>query len=487
MSGTIVEHKLSRSDLQFAVGAAVAYVVATFLIPSYVALIEPDSEGYLYFELNRTALYPSFIYVCKALGFSLVQITWLQIIIFGIALGYLLIVLLCAGFPRLLLALLVAALAGNILFTSFHKSILTESLFFSLLVVATGLWIDYFRTGRVVLLALAGLVVGLMIGVRPVGLAIVPMQLLAVLIRRTPTVSKWVMVLVAFVPVGLAVGGERLLYQVVHKVPSRSTAPLLYMGKAALLIQPGMKFTGPNAQALNVLGPQLIRAFGPMQKMLAESPSLSVRLLLSAPYEGQAQSAAFMLEELTAAAAQGQTTVDELRVDLGKQVILQNISGYIVQTLLTEIGQWMVDAQRFPPNARAIAAYADANPAIGLGGRLTPEMLYPKPSVVSYVVYPVFLIAGVVTLVLAIGLLAFIVLPTLIESATGFYLGIAAFLSAMCHAYTLFISLANVWTPRFLMAVFPQLGIIGLCLLLAVVHRWRREGRQADLAARRLL
>ena len=37
----------------------------------------------------------------------------------------------------------------------------------------------------------------------------------------------------------------------------------------------------------------------------------------------------------------------------------------------------------------------------------------------------------------------------------------------MCHGYTLFISLVNEWTPRFLMAVFPFLEIIGLCLALA--------------------
>jgi hypothetical protein len=41
----------------------------------------------------------------------------------------------------------------------------------------------------------------------------------------------------------------------------------------------------------------------------------------------------------------------------------------------------------------------------------------------------------------------------------------------MCHAYTLFISLANVWTPRFLMAVFPQIEIIALCLILVIGHR----------------
>jgi len=469
----IVERKLARSDAVFVAVCVVSYVAATFLIPSYIAMVEPDSASYLEFGPNRTALYPAFLYVCRALGLGLVQITWLQTAFFGASLAYLLVTLLRAGFPRLLLVFFVGILAANVLFTSFHRSVLTESIFFSLGVVATGLWIDYFRTGRVVLLAWAGLVLGLMIGVRPVGMALVPMQLLAVLIRRSPNLSKWLLVLVALVPVGIGAGGERLLYRLVHKAPSQSTAPLLFMGKAAMLIQPGMTFTGPHAQALTAVGAQLVTTFGPLQKMLADSPSFGVRALLSAPYEGQAQSHGFLLDELADAAARGQTTVDELRVELGKQVMLQNVPGYIGQTLLTQVGQWMVDAQRFPPNARMIAAYADANPAVALGGRITPEMLYPKPSSFALVVYPVFLIAGAVTLVQAFGVLFFIARPALMESGTGFYLGIAVFMSAMCHGYTLFISLANVWTPRFLMAMFPQLEIVALCLIMVVVHRWR--------------
>ena len=467
----IVERKLIRSDAVFIVVCVAAYVAATFLIPPYISMVEPDSASYLDFEPNRTALYPAFLYVCRALGLGLVQITWLQTAFFGASLAYLLVTLLRAGFPRLLLVFFVGILAANVLFTSFHLSILTESIFFSLGVVATGLWIDYFRTGRVVLLAFAGLVLGLMIGVRPVGMALVPMQLLAVLIRRSPNLSKWLLVLVALVPVGIGAGGERLLYRLVHKAPSQSTAPLLFMGKAAMLIQPGMTFTGPHAQALTTVGAQLVTTFGPLQKMLADSPSFGVRALLSAPYEGQAQALSFLWDELAAAAQQGNTTADELRFELGKQVILQNLMGYIRQTLLTQVGQWMVDAQRFPPNARMIAAYAYANPAVALGGRITPEMLYPKPSSVALIVYPAFLIAGTVTLVLAFGVFVFIARPALMESTTGFYLGIAVFLSAMCHGYTLFISLANVWTPRFLMAVFPQIEIVALCLLLIILHR----------------
>ncbi len=62
------------------------------------------------------------------------------------------------------------------------------------------------------------------------------------------------------------------------------------------------------------------------------------------------------------------------------------------------------------------------------------------------------------------------------NSPEGFYLGIASFLSAMCQCYTFFISFINEWTPRFLMAVIPQIEIVALCLTMIVLHRCKLIG-----------
>lgn len=469
----IAETKIVRSDVIFVAGCVVAYVATTLLMTPYVALIEPDSHGYLSFEANRSALYPALLYVCRAMGLGLVQITWLQTGLFGAALAYLLIALRKAGFSRLLLALLVAVLAANLLFTSFHRSILTESIYFSLGVVATGLWIDYFRTGRAPLLAFAGLALGLMIGFRPVGVALVPMQLIAVWIRRPVAAARWLAIVIAVIAVGVGAGSERLLYRAVHDGPPRSTAPLLLMGKAAMLIKPAMTFSGPHAEALQAAGALVYRQFLPLQQVLENAPSIAVRAQLAAAYEGQAQDDAFLQRELTNIAAKTQITVDVLRAELGKQVMLRNLPGYVTLFAVTEIGQWSVSAQHFPPTSRMIADYADTNPAVSYGGSIPQDMLHPQPWRSAFIVYPAFLIAGAVTLVLAVGIFVFMARPALLAGRTGFYLGLAVFLSAMCHAYTMFISLANVWTPRFLMAVFPQLEIIALCLIMVAVGCWR--------------
>ena len=176
--------KLARSNVLFAVGCALAYLVAVLLLPRVTPLIEPDSASYLAFSPFRPALYPAFLYLCRSIGLDLVEITWLQLGIFAIALSYLLIVLLRNGFPRWLLAIMVAVLAGNVLFSSYHRSILSESISFSAGIVAVAWWIEYFRTRNIRFLMAAGLVLGLMVGIRTAALGLVPLHFMAVWMRR---------------------------------------------------------------------------------------------------------------------------------------------------------------------------------------------------------------------------------------------------------------------------------------------------------------
>jgi hypothetical protein len=461
---------LRRRDNYVIAACVLFYCLVVLVVPPYTPLVEPDSTGYIEFSPLRSALYPAFLYLCRAAGLSLVQTTWVQLVIFGAALSYLLCALRKIYMPRALLAAFVLLLAANVLFSSFHRSILTESLYFSGTVLVLGAWLDYFRTGRVWFLVIAGLVLGLMIGLRPAGIGVVPMQLFAVWLRRPRAFSRWMAIVLAIVPVLIGAGSERLLYRAVHGNKSESTAPNLLIGMAAMLVQPNMTFTGPHAATLTQLSARLYETYGPTQKYLAEAPTIAVRAQLSAAYEALSQFQA-LAPELDEAAKKESTTPDALRSELGKQIIPQNISGYVRLMLLNYFGQWSIAAQNFPPTARALAAYADANPAISFNGRLSQQFLHPPATKVGLLVYPAFLIAGAVSLVLSFVFLLFLVRPVLFNTPEGFYLGIAAFMSIMCHGYTIFISLINEWTPRFLMAVVPQIEIVALCVLLLVLTR----------------
>jgi len=467
---------LTRSALLFVAACAIFYVVAVLVVPSYTPLIEPDSEAYIAFSPFRPAYYPAFLALCRTLGFDLIAVTWVQLGLFALALSYLLIALLRSGVPKVWLAVMVAAMAGNILFSSFHRSILSESIYFSLSVMAVALWIDYFRTARLSYLAGAGLLLGLVLGIRLAGLGLLPMHVLAVWVRRPKSVPLWMALVIALLPPLIGVAGERALYYAVHRSGSISQAQYLLFAKAAMLIRPEMTFTGPHATALNELGRQLLDVYGPVQAAVAGAPSLPVRVQLSAIYEGLAQYS-IISDEIERAAARAGISSASLRVELAKQVISQNVRGYIVLTLINEIGQWSIAAQNFPSVAHTLSDYADANATVSVGGRVPAVLLHPKASLAGLIVYPSFLAVGVLTLLLAFGFLLFVVRPSLARTPAGFYLLIATFLSAMCQGYTLFISLVNEWTPRFLMAVFPHLEVIGICLVLSFLH-WRRLMRR---------
>ena len=139
-------------------------------------------------------------------------------------------------------------------------------------VVAVGLWIDYFRSGRLSFLIFSGLALGLLIGFRPAGLGLLPMHVFAAWIKRPRNLSAWMLLAAVVLPVGVGAGSERLLYRAVHGGTSQSTAHNLAMGIAAMLIKPDMTFTGPHAAALNTLGAQLYAKYEPVHRYLDAAP-----------------------------------------------------------------------------------------------------------------------------------------------------------------------------------------------------------------------
>jgi hypothetical protein len=114
--------------------------------------------------------------------------------------------------------------------------------------------------------------------------------------------------------------------------------------------------------------------------------------------------------------------------------------------------------------------YVAAYPKVPFDGVLGDVFLRPTASYRSIVEYPAFMIAGV----LALALIAFLIRPALGDAAQSQYLMLAAFFATVCQSNLLLISLINVSTPRFLMAVYPRLVVALIFMLLALRrHRTR--------------
>src|SRR5262245_1172132 len=171
--------------------------------------------------------------------------------------------------------------------------------------------------------------------------------------------------------------------------------------------------------------------------------------------------------DLELISSQSGVSGDVLAYELGKQSILANIPSYLRLSMLHYLGQWSIMALKLPPTAEAINRYVASYPNVPLDGVLGDVILRPTASVRAYFVYPAFVGAGIVTFVAGLALVAFMVRPGLGDEARGQYLMLAAFFAATCQSYTLLISFINLSTPRYLMAVYPQLVLVAVFLISA--------------------
>lgn len=434
-------------------------------------MLQPDSQGYISFSQSRTAFYPLFLRALTAAGFNLVEITYVQAALFHIALVVLLLALLRSGLPRFLVLIFAIAIGCNTGFSSYHWVILTESLFFSVSAVAIASLLDYFRTGRVGFLAAASLWVGVLYGIRPAAITLMPMLVIAAwLMWRRRNAPAVVMVLALAVPLAVGPVAESLAFRAEHGDHRATVVPYMMLGKAAMLIEPNVKYSGPHADELNRLGQQLDLIYAPVHQFISGIPSLIALPIISSTYEGVAQFS-ILNDELKAASARTGASTDALRDDLGLQTIRQNIGGYLRLSLLNYFGQWSVAALTFPPASRSLNSYVDRYPHVPLSEHLSDVTLRPPASRSSLVVYPFFLIAGVVSLLLSVALVLFLLAPRLRKGRHANALVVAAFFSGMCQLHTVVIAFINVPTPRFLMAVYPQILLMFMFIVMALFPR----------------
>ena len=148
-----------RSEGVFAhagVGLAggIAVCLANMVLPRMLPVIQPDSHTYLEFTAFRTSFYPLFLRLLHDGGDDLQTILTAQVIIHALAFAVLLFGVARARLPISALALFVLATAFNPFLQSFHHTILTESLAFSLTFLACGAFCLFVCERRTAFLAL---------------------------------------------------------------------------------------------------------------------------------------------------------------------------------------------------------------------------------------------------------------------------------------------------------------------------------------------
>ncbi len=294
--------------------------------------------------------------------------------------------------------------------------------------------------------------------------------------QRRASAAVFAVSLIAPIMVGPAL--EMVAYRAVHDNQRESILSYTLIGRGEMVIRQDATFSGPHATELAALGKAMYAIDAPVREFLSAMPSLAAWPVWTAAYEAIAQSEHFLEDELIEASDRTGLSPNELRSALGMQSILGNIPGYIKISLIHYLGQWSITALRFPPVARTMNAYVATHP-VPMREALTDVILHPTPARSSLAAYPAFLIAGVATFVLGLGLIAFIVRPSMADASRPRHdLMLACFFAATAQSYTLLISLINVSTPRFLMAVYPDILLAALFSIMAAGSHFGWFGRR---------
>ena len=360
----------------------------------------------------------------------------------------------------------------------FHASILSESLFLSLVVVFLALAVRFMHHPTWRLMAIIAITAGLSAMVRRTGFAFVPVMLVMVLLAADFTKaasSQAVRFFAAAVaPFVVIAGIDYVLTTVIHAGNASSLTGRHLFAKAALIeAPPAPSVTDPVRRALD---DQLENAYAPIRQMLAGAPS-HVRAVLTIYYETCLQGGCAD----QARAATGETTEarqTEVMGDAGLARIRRAPLNFLRLTWMHYGSLWTVNRLRHPDIAADLNAFlATHRPlpyeelAMALGPDRTLE--FRGSEIVRYAQYAVCSIAIVTALLALAGLAAAITHrhpPPAIATA--------AVAAMALHAGLVLTALLAAGFARFLLGLWPALVVaLGFALHFVVKKSspWKRH------------
>jgi hypothetical protein len=256
-----------------------AYVVYCLATNPAGPMTTPDSIHYMNVSPIVPLGYPFFLKIVGARG-SIVA----QPIVFGAALAFLGREIVRTTRSTWLAVSVIAATIVVPQIREFHASVLSESLFLSLLIVflALGIRVAYHPSWH--LMVLVATAAGAAATVRRTGFALVPVMLLMVLLQRHRLTGSppALFFIAAVAPFAFIVGAEQAAAPVVHAGQSSSLMGRHLFAKAALIEAPPAP---PSADPLRrSLDAHLEESYAPIRALLAQAPP-DVRAVLTIYYE----------------------------------------------------------------------------------------------------------------------------------------------------------------------------------------------------------
>lgn len=428
----------------------------------------PDSFHYLSMTPIVPLGYPFFLRVTGAGGAIIAQP-----LIFSAALALLGRETVRATRSTWLAAAIVAGIIAVPQIREYHASLLSESLFLSLLIVFLALVVRFVHAPSWQPMLAAAIAVGLAATVRRTAFAVVAVMLLMVRLQQYRLAgSQSILLFVAAVaPFAAIAATEQLLAPIIHAGAPSSLLGRHVFAKAALIdAPPAPPGDDPVRRALD---DQLEQQFAPVRAMLAAAPA-HVRGVLTIYYETCLQGGC-----ADAARTATRETVEARQTEVmgaaGSARIRRAPWQFLRLTWLHYRSLWTINRLRHPDIARDLNAFLAAHRplpyeelALSLGPGRTLEFTGSRN--VRYAQYAITAVAIVTGALAAVGLIAAIAAQRLTPRLA------AACVSALtAHGGLLLTALLAAGFTRFLLGVWPAIVVAGAFGVFAALARSDRQ------------
>lgn len=357
--------------------AYVAYCLAT---NPAGPLTTPDSFHYLNTSPIVPLGYPFFLKIVGARGALIAQP-----LLYAGALAFLGVQIVRLTRSTLLATAVVLGCMALPQIRDYHASILSESLFLSLLIVFLGLAVRFAYHPTWHLMVLIAIAAGLSATVRRTGFALVPVMLVMVLLERYRLRGSQpaLFFVAALAPFFVIIGAEQFAAPLVHAGQSSSLMGRHMFAKAALLDAPAAAPTGDPVRA--ALDRQLETDYAPIREFLASAPR-DIRGVLSMYYEtclqgGCADRSRALMPEA------GESAQTDTMGRAATARIRRAPLAFLDLLLMNYQALWTVERLRHPDRAPALTAFVAAHrpmPFERLAFSLEPEHVMeftPSPRV----------------------------------------------------------------------------------------------------------
>jgi hypothetical protein len=424
----------------------------------------PDSIRYLEAWPMYSLGYPIFLKIVGARGAIVAQP-----ILFGAALAFLGRELVRVTRSTWLAVAVVIATMALPQIREFHASILSESLFLSVLITFLALAVRFSSFSTWHLMVLIAMTAGLAGTVRRTGFALVPVMLVMVLLERhrlkAPQAALFFVA--ALAPFLVVVGAEQAIAPIMHHGHTSSLMGRHMFAKAALIDAPA---AAPSSDPIRAaLDQHLQNDYAPIRAFLASAPR-DLRAVLSIYYEtclqgGCVDRSRELMPDLDEA---GQTktlgSVANWRIARAPIAFLDLLA-------LNYGSLWTVDRLRHPDRAERLTAFIAAHrpmPFERLAMSLEPDQVLaflPSPRI-RYVQWVVTALAIWTALLAAAGLFGIAMPGTLSPVLT-----IAVIAALAAHGCLLLTAATAAGFARFTLGIWPAIVMAAICGVWALLQR----------------